>query len=206
MEAMSSLLVLLIWSWLFADVKDTTSPAERGGGIRVESKNEQKPMDNVQGSNHKTYVNNVEKTVVRSSVIESSKTRDKLMDNVKGNDHKTSVSSIENTILRSSMIKSANKHDKLMDNDKASNHKTCMNNVENTIAKNSMIESSKTRDELPNRRRRPYHGWIGSDNSVDLNYFPLPRLPEHLEKLIAQSDGSQIPRRKSRWDEKADDI
>lgn len=202
----TAITINVICSWLFADVKDTTLPTKRRGdgrGIRVESKNEQKSMDNVQGSNHKTYVNNVEKTVVRGSMIESSKTRDKIMDDVKGNNHKAFVSSVENTIVRSSMI---NKHDKVMDNDKGSNHKTLMNNVENTIAKNSVIESSKTRDELPNRRRRPYHGWIGSDNNVDLIYFPLPRLPEHLEKLIAQSDASQRGRSKSRWDKKADDM
>ncbi|KAL5101875.1 hypothetical protein RYX36_006202 [Vicia faba] len=68
-----------------------------------------------------------------------------------------------------------------------------------------MIESSKTSDKLPCNRRRRCHGWISSDDSVDLLYFPPPALPKHIEKLIEKMEGPQIQRRQSRWDEKPDD-
>lgn len=134
---------------LFPDVKDTSFASDRGGHVqdiitRVEDKNEQKPMDNVKGSDHNnTLVSNVEGTSVsvRSTKIESSKT---------------------------------------------------------------------TRDNrIPESRHKPYHGWIDdSDSDVDLICFPLPRLPEHIEKLIGQRqserEAPQKRRRKRRWDEKPD--
>lgn len=94
---------------------------------------------------------------------------------------------------------------KPMNNVKESNHKTSAKNVETTIMKNSMIESSKTSDKLPSNRRRHCHGWIGSDDNVDLLYFPPPALPKHIEKMIGKMEGPQIQRRRSRWDEKPDD-
>ncbi|KAJ1426378.1 WIYLD domain [Sesbania bispinosa] len=60
------------------EVKDTTVATDRGGheqGIRVESKNEQKPVDNVKSSSASTFVSNVKSTFLRSSMIESSKTQ-----------------------------------------------------------------------------------------------------------------------------------
>ncbi|XP_004490977.1 uncharacterized protein [Cicer arietinum] len=94
---------------------------------------------------------------------------------------------------------------KPMDNVKESNYKTFVSNVETNVMKSSMIESSKRSEKLPSNRRRRYHGWISSDdNNVDFLYFPRPPLPEHIEKLIGKSEATQIPRRKSRWDEKPD--
>ncbi|CAK8538291.1 unnamed protein product [Lathyrus sativus] len=93
-----------------------------------------------------------------------------------------------------------------MNNVKENNHKPSVSNVETTVVKNSMIESSKTSDKLPcNRLRRPCHGWISSDDTIDLLYFPPPPLPKHIEKIIGKMEDSQIQRRKSRWDEKPDD-
>ncbi|XP_050904295.1 uncharacterized protein LOC127118183 isoform X2 [Lathyrus oleraceus] len=95
---------------------------------------------------------------------------------------------------------------KPMNNAKENNHKTSMSNVETTIVKNSMIESSKTSEKLPcNRRRRPCHGWISSDDTVDLLYFPPSPLPKHIEKMIGKMEDSHRQRRKSRWDEKPED-
>ena len=130
---------------LFADVKDSTVPAERGGHgqgiIREKSENELKPVDNVAGNNYNT---------------------------------------------------------------------TFVGNVESTFVKTTMIESSGAPENLPHRRRKPYYGWIGDDDDkVEFIHFPLPKLPEHIEKLIGQREAPQSGRRrrrKSRWDEKPDDI
>ncbi|XP_045832183.1 uncharacterized protein LOC123923535 [Trifolium pratense] len=94
-----------------------------------------------------------------------------------------------------------------MDNVEESNHKTFGSNVENTIVKSSVIESSKTSDKLPHNGRRPYHGRITSDDTdtemEDLIYFPLQK---HVEKLIGKSVAPERRRRKSRWDERADNV
>ncbi|KAK2377166.1 hypothetical protein P8452_48960 [Trifolium repens] len=84
-----------------------------------------------------------------------------------------------------------------------SDHQTFGSNVENTIVKSSMNESSKTSDKLPHNRRRPYHGWIASDDTTDLVCFPLPK---HIEKLIGKSVAPERPRRKSKWDERPNDV
>ncbi|PNY00236.1 hypothetical protein L195_g023512 [Trifolium pratense] len=91
--------------------------------------------------------------------------------------------------------------------DGESNHKTFGSNVENTIVKSSVIESSKTSDKLPHNGRRPGHGLITSDDTdtevEDLIYFPLQK---HAEKLIGKSVAPERRRRKSRWDERADNV
>ncbi|GAU36652.1 hypothetical protein TSUD_213060 [Trifolium subterraneum] len=86
-----------------------------------------------------------------------------------------------------------------------SNQETFGSNVEDdTIVKSSMIESSKTSDKLPRNGRKPYHGWITSDDTEDeLVYFPLPK---HVQKLIGKSVAPERRWRKSRWDEKPDDM
>ena len=76
-----------------------------------------------------------------------------------------------------------------------SNHETFVSNVEATT------------DKLPQSRYRPCYGWISSDdNDVDLIYFQPPPLPKHIEKLIGKSVAPERPKRKSRWDEKPDDM
>jgi hypothetical protein len=84
-----------------------------------------------------------------------------------------------------------------------SDHQTFGSNVENTIVKSSMNESSKTSDKLPHNRRRPYHGWIASDDTTDLVCFPLPK---NVEKLIGKSVAPERQRRKSRWDERPNNV
>ncbi|WJX58860.1 hypothetical protein P8452_44268 [Trifolium repens] len=84
-----------------------------------------------------------------------------------------------------------------------SDHQTFGSNVENTIVKSSMIDSSKTSDKLPHNRRRPYHGWIASDDTTDLVCFPLPK---NVEKLIGKSVAPERQRRKSRWDERPNNV
>ncbi|XP_061343582.1 uncharacterized protein LOC133289611 [Gastrolobium bilobum] len=120
---------------LETDVKDSAVSADRGGrgqGSRVESKNELKPADNVEGSNYSTFVGT------------------------------------------------------------------------------HMIDTSEAPENLPCRRRKPCYGWIGgSDDEVELIRFPLPPLPEHIERLIRQSETPQSGRRRrrlSRWDEKPHDM
>jgi hypothetical protein len=76
-------------------------------------------------------------------------------------------------------------------------------NDETVLDSNSMIESTKPSDKS---RYRPCYGWISDDDNVDLIYFPVPPLPRHIEKLIGKSVALERPRRKSRWDEKPDDM
>lgn len=76
-----------------------------------------------------------------------------------------------------------------------SNHETFVSNVEATT------------DKLPQSRYRPCYGWISSDDDdVDLIYFQPPPLPKHIEELIGTSLAHEGPKRKSRWDEKPDDM
>lgn len=82
---------------------------------------------------------------------------------------------------------------------------TPIGNVEEEVGVKDNVEA--TTDKLPQSRHRPCYGWISSDdNDVDLIYFQPPPLPKHIEKLIGKSLAHERPNRKSRWDEKPDDM
>lgn len=97
-----------------------------------------------------------------------------------------------------------------VDNVSGSSNSTFVSNVKSTFVKTPMIESSESLKNPPCRNRKPCYGWIDYDEEeVELMTFPLPPLPEHIEKLIGQSEAPQTGRRrrrKSRWDEKPDDM
>lgn len=99
---------------------------------------------------------------------------------------------------------------KLVDDVKRSSHSKFASNAESTVVRDSGIESSKTPENVPCRRRKPFHGLIGSNGDGDgggLVYFALPPLHKQIELLTRCAPRSvRSRRRKSRWDEKPDGI
>ncbi|XP_028803759.1 uncharacterized protein LOC114758839 [Neltuma alba] len=74
-----------------------------------------------------------------------------------------------------------------------------------------VIQSSQPQVNVPIKRRKPCYGWIGSDTDDEnhLIQFPLPPLPEELMNFLQQNGTPKCGkrrRRKSRWDEKPDDV
>lgn len=89
--------------------------------------------------------------------------------------------------------------------DKSSTFIDCIRNT--NLSPSQAIHPAQPMGSIPIRRRRPYYGWISSDDEVKEEDFvelqPAP-LPEEFAMLLFSTN---VPtRRKTRWDLRPEDM
>ncbi|KAK7276385.1 hypothetical protein RIF29_17524 [Crotalaria pallida] len=197
-------------------------------------KNEPKHAANITGSRSEPFVSNVKRTLVEPLKVKSSESfhRRRLHYARSGRDdykaEKNEPKPADNVNAIGNNVKSAIDKPRTIESSRSRYRygkpsyyegTAYARNERNTSGRAPLAESSRrlksvTGSSIPfkknphYRNRNPCYGWMDKDDrEMELTKFPLPPLPEHVERLLGKSEAPQSSRRrrKSRWDEKPED-